>query len=144
MPSTATTPNPLLATWTGPFGLPPFDQIRPEHFAPALAEAMRLHLAELDAIGQQTEAPNFDNTVAAYDRAGAPYKIFAHVATWSEDTPNPGNAGTRVVLGTALVGVNLQSRNSHVIQFFTRNVFPFSAEETERFFDITRLKKQGR
>lgn len=80
----------------------------------------------------------------AYDRAGDPYKIFAHVAAWSEDTPNPGNAGTRFLLGRALVGVNLQSKNSHVIQFFTSNVFPFSATDTERFFDITRLKRQGR
>jgi hypothetical protein len=80
----------------------------------------------------------------AYDRAGSPYKIFAHVAAWSDDTPNPGNAGARVVLGTALVGVNLQSKNSHVIQFYTRNVFPFSGEESMRFFDITRLKRQGR
>jgi len=72
MPSTSVpTANPLLATWTGPFGLPPFDQIRPEHFAPALAEAMRQHLAELDAIGAETEPPSFDNTVAAFDRAGA-------------------------------------------------------------------------
>lgn len=80
----------------------------------------------------------------AYDRAGEPYKIFAHVATWSDDTRNPGNAGTRVVLGRALVGVNLQSRNSHVTQFFTGNLFPFSAADTTRFFDITRLKRQGR
>ncbi|MEK8034141.1 M3 family metallopeptidase [Ideonella sp. DXS29W] len=63
--------NPLLAAWTGPFGLPPFSEIRPEHFAPALAHAMRQHLAELDAIGAQPDEPTFDNTVAALDRAGA-------------------------------------------------------------------------
>jgi peptidyl-dipeptidase Dcp len=63
--------NPLLAPWTAPFGLPPFEQIRPEHFAPALAEAMRQHLAELDAIAAQPGPPTFDDTVAAFDRAGA-------------------------------------------------------------------------
>ena len=63
--------NPLLAPWSAPFGLPPFERIRPEHFAPALAEAMRQHLAELDVIGAQTAPPTFDNTVAAFDRAGA-------------------------------------------------------------------------
>jgi peptidyl-dipeptidase Dcp len=63
--------NPLLEAWDSPFGLPPFDRIRPEHFAPALAEAMRQHLAELDLIGAQTEPPSFDNTVAAFDRAGS-------------------------------------------------------------------------
>ncbi|MCA0176810.1 MAG: M3 family metallopeptidase [Proteobacteria bacterium] len=64
-------PNPLLAPWTAPFGLPPFDAIRACHFEPALHEAMRQHLAELDAIAAQGEPPTFDNTAAALDRAGA-------------------------------------------------------------------------
>jgi peptidyl-dipeptidase Dcp len=63
--------NPLLQPWTAPFGLPPFAQVQPGHFGPALAEAMRQHLAELDAIGAQPDAPSFDNTVAPLDRAGA-------------------------------------------------------------------------
>jgi peptidyl-dipeptidase Dcp len=64
-------PNPLLAAWTQPFGLPDFSQLRPEHFMPALAEAQRQHLQELEAIAQQPAPPDFDNTVAAIDRAGA-------------------------------------------------------------------------
>jgi peptidyl-dipeptidase Dcp len=63
--------NPLLAAWASPFGLPPFDRIEAAHFVPALQEAMRLHLAELDAIAAQTEPPTFENTVAAFDRAGS-------------------------------------------------------------------------
>ncbi|MDQ6640736.1 MAG: peptidase M3, partial [Pseudomonadota bacterium] len=62
--------NPLLAPWTGPYGLPPFADVRAEHFAPAFAEAMRDHLAEIDAIGVASAAPTFANTVAAFDRAG--------------------------------------------------------------------------
>ena len=27
--------NPLLQPWTAPFGLPPFESLRPEHFEPA-------------------------------------------------------------------------------------------------------------
>ena len=62
--------NPLLQTWTAPHGLPPFEHLRPGDFEPALAEAMRLHRAELDAIAGQPEPPSFDNTLAAFDRAG--------------------------------------------------------------------------
>ena len=62
--------NPLLAPWTAPHGLPPFDQIQAEHFEPALREAMREHLAELAAIGADPAPVSFDNTVAAFDRAG--------------------------------------------------------------------------
>lgn len=62
--------NPLLDEWRGPFGLPPFAAIRSEHFEPAFEAAMREHRAELARIAQSAEAPDFDNTVAAIDRAG--------------------------------------------------------------------------
>src|SRR5205085_10746667 len=62
--------NPLLAPWTGPFGLPPFAEVRAEHFAPAFAAAMREHLAEIDAIAGAAAASTFENTIATFDRAG--------------------------------------------------------------------------
>lgn len=79
----------------------------------------------------------------AYDRGGQPYKVLAHIAIWSEDSPNPVNHGRRVVIGEAIMIVNVQNLNSHVAQFFTANVYPFSAEESRRYFDVTRLKKRG-
>ncbi len=63
--------NPLLPTWSAPFGLPPFAALQPEHFEPALREGMRTQREELQAIATQAEAPSFDNTLAAFDRTGA-------------------------------------------------------------------------
>jgi peptidyl-dipeptidase Dcp len=65
-----TADNPLLQPWTAPFGLPPFEAIRPEHFVPAFEHAMRAHRAEVDAIAGNSEPPTFDNTLAALDRSG--------------------------------------------------------------------------
>ena len=62
--------NPLLAPWTTPFGAPPFDQIRPEHFSPAFTDAMASHLAEVAAIGAAPAPPSFANTIEALQRAG--------------------------------------------------------------------------
>jgi peptidyl-dipeptidase Dcp len=62
--------NPLLQDWAAPYALPPFAAIRPEHFAPALMEAMQRHRAELDAIAAQPEAASFDNTLARFDASG--------------------------------------------------------------------------
>jgi peptidyl-dipeptidase Dcp len=64
------TSNPFFETWTTPFGAPPFDRIRPEHFAPALAEGMRRHNADIAAITANAEAPGFANTIEAMERAG--------------------------------------------------------------------------
>ena len=63
-------PNPLLLPWTTPFGAPPFDRIRPEHFAPAFAAAMEEHLDEVAAIGADPAAPTFANTIEALQRSG--------------------------------------------------------------------------
>ena len=60
--------NPLLQDWDTPYGLPPFERIRPEHFEPALRDAMQINRDELDAIAATPEPPSFDNTVAAFDR----------------------------------------------------------------------------
>ena len=65
-----TATNPLLADWTTPFALPPFDRIRASDFAPAFAAAMAAQRAEVDAIAAQPAAPDFENTVAAFDRSG--------------------------------------------------------------------------
>ena len=64
-------PNPLLQDWDAPYGLPPFDAIRAEHFVPALQVAMLANRAELDAIATQAEPPSFDNTVAAFDNTAS-------------------------------------------------------------------------
>ena len=48
--------NPLLTVWDAPFGLPPFESVRPEHFKPAFERGMREHREELQHIGAQTRA----------------------------------------------------------------------------------------
>lgn len=62
--------NPLLETWKTPFGLPPFDKIKAEHFEPAFDEAIRQALAEVDAIANNTAAPTFANVFEALEKSG--------------------------------------------------------------------------
>ena len=62
--------NPLLAPWTTPFGVPPFDLIQPKHFVPAFEQAMADHLEEITVIGANPEPPSFANTVEALERSG--------------------------------------------------------------------------
>jgi peptidyl-dipeptidase Dcp len=62
--------NPFFEIWTTPFGLPPFDRIRPEHFPPAFDRAMAEHDVEIAAITGSDAAPTFANTVEALERSG--------------------------------------------------------------------------
>jgi len=63
--------NPFLAEWNTPFGMPPFEQIKQEHYMPAIEEGMRRQKTEIDAIVNNSEAPTFANTIEAYDASGA-------------------------------------------------------------------------
>jgi len=69
--------NPLLQDWDTPYGLPPFDRLLVSHFEPALLLAMEQHRGELALIGHRKGEATFDNTVAAFDRAGS---LLARVA----------------------------------------------------------------
>jgi peptidyl-dipeptidase Dcp len=62
--------NPLLQEWTTPFGIPPFDLIRPEHFKPAVEEAIAIARKEIEDIVGCPEKPDFHNTVEALENAG--------------------------------------------------------------------------
>src|SRR5262245_14319094 len=62
--------NPLLQDWAGPFGVPPFGRIAPEHFTPAFDRAFAEHDAEVTAIAGDPAAPTFANTIESLERAG--------------------------------------------------------------------------
>ena len=62
--------NPFFKTWDTPFGLPPFDAIRPEHFAPAFERALAEHKAEIETIETTSEVPTFENTILALEASG--------------------------------------------------------------------------
>ncbi len=53
-----------------PLGLPAFDKIEDRDFDAAFAVALPAHLAEIDAIADNPDAPSFENTIVALERAG--------------------------------------------------------------------------
>ena len=63
--------NPFFAEWDTPFGVPPFEQIKPEHYKPAFTQGMEEQKAEIEAIVNNTEDATFENTIVALDQSGA-------------------------------------------------------------------------
>jgi peptidyl-dipeptidase Dcp len=68
--TTANMENPFFKEWTTTFGVPPFDEIKVEHFVPAITEGINQQQAEIDAIVANAEEPNFENTILALDKSG--------------------------------------------------------------------------
>lgn len=59
-----------LVQWTGPHGLPRFEVIDDQAFAPAFQTAIAMHAAEIAAIAGSDTAPTFENTVVPLELAG--------------------------------------------------------------------------
>lgn len=61
--------NALLSPWDGPFGLPPFAEIKDADFAPAFAAALDQARANIAQIATNPDAPTFANTIEALELA---------------------------------------------------------------------------
>ncbi|HCC70789.1 MAG TPA: peptidase M3 [Bacteroidales bacterium] len=62
--------NPFFTEYNTPFGVPPFDKIKVEHFIPAFEKGMEIHKKEVEAILSNEEEPTFKNTIIAMDNSG--------------------------------------------------------------------------
>ena len=83
--------NPLLIEWNDSYGLPPFDDIRDEDYAPAFEAAISALEAEVAAIAANPAPASFENTIIALDKAGQTldrvYAVFANITnTDTNDT----------------------------------------------------------
>jgi peptidyl-dipeptidase Dcp len=63
--------NPFFTEWKTSYGVPPFDEIKNEHFIPAFEEGIAQLQADINRIAENSEAPTFENTIEAMDNAGA-------------------------------------------------------------------------
>ncbi|MCQ2179098.1 MAG: M3 family metallopeptidase [Bacteroidales bacterium] len=63
--------NPFMTEWNTPYGIPPFDKITNADYLPAVKAGIAEQTAEIQAIIDNPEAPDFENTVVAFDRSGA-------------------------------------------------------------------------
>lgn len=62
--------NPLLSPSTLPYALPPYGDIRPEHYLPAFERAFAEHSAEISNITRAKSMPTFENTMVPLERSG--------------------------------------------------------------------------
>lgn len=62
--------NPFFRPYDTPYGTPPFDKIKIEHYEPAFDEAIRQHRVEIETIAANPLTPTFQNTIAAMEYSG--------------------------------------------------------------------------
>ena len=62
--------NPFFTEYATPFGVPPFDEIKLEHYKPAFLKGMEEHAKEIDVSVNARSMPDFENTIVALDQSG--------------------------------------------------------------------------
>ena len=62
--------NPLLSKNNEPFNTIPFSDIKTEHYLPAIKKGIELNENEIDEIVNNSEKPNFKNTILALEKSG--------------------------------------------------------------------------
>lgn len=85
--------NPFRAEWSGPYGVPPFAEIKDEHYMPAVKKGIVEMRAEIDAIVNNPEEPTFENTILALEKTGQSLdkvmRVFGNITnTDTNDTLN--------------------------------------------------------
>ena len=62
--------NPFFQSWDTAYEVPPFMDIKDEHYMPAYEKGMEENLSEIDVIVNNSEAPTFSNTIEELERTG--------------------------------------------------------------------------
>ncbi len=62
--------NPFFKEYTTPFQVPPFNEIKLEHYMPAIDAGIADQIAEIKAITDNKDEATFDNTILAFDLSG--------------------------------------------------------------------------
>src|SRR3546814_4326437 len=77
--------NPLLKPFGTPFDSIPFEDIKTEHFKPAILQLITNAKKEIAAVVDNPEPADFDNTIAVMEYAGKALNIssatFLHLAS---------------------------------------------------------------
>jgi peptidyl-dipeptidase Dcp len=111
--------NPFFSAYKTPFGVPPFDKIKTEHYLPAFEAGIKQHQKEIDVIANNSAAPTFSNTMAALEYSG---KLLTRVS---------------------MVFYNLQeSMNSREMQEIAEKVTPMMTEHSDNILLNEKLFKR--
>ena len=62
--------NPFFQSWDTAYEVPPFMDIKDEHYMPAYKKGMEENLSEIDVIVNNSEDPTFSNTIEELERTG--------------------------------------------------------------------------
>ncbi|HLV39959.1 M3 family metallopeptidase [Xanthomarina sp.] len=136
--------NVLTQEWTGPYeGVPAFDKMSVDAIKSAVEEGMELNLAEIELIANNTEAPTFENTIAAMESAGKTLKrVFAYYGIMGSNVSSPEFRAVQAELAPKLSDFRSQISQNEALFQRIKTVYEASLEtplepQAQRVVDLT-------
>ena len=102
--------NPFLSKYTTPYGVPPFNEIKNEHFQPAIEQGIQEHESEIVKIANNLAFPTFENTILATENSG---EILNRVTTVLNNL-NSANTNDDLQKTAKNVAPNLASHHDNI------------------------------
>ena len=79
--------NPFFQEWTTDFGLPPFEEIKTEHFEEALNKGFEQHRSAVKSIINDEREPGFSSVIEALELSSELVEKVANVTALSAHLP---------------------------------------------------------
>lgn len=156
--------NPFFNVSTLPYQTPDFTKIKDSDFQPAMEEGMKQHIAEIEAIANNSEAPTFENTLVAMEKSGQlldrVYKVFNLLSgantnpelqkIQEEEAPKMAGHQDAIFLNSKLFNrvetiyneratLNLDSESLHLVEYYYQRFILAGAKLSDA--DKSKLKE---
>ncbi|EPR70691.1 Dipeptidyl carboxypeptidase Dcp [Winogradskyella psychrotolerans RS-3] len=144
IPEKTMSDNVLIQKWTGPYkGVPAFDKVSVEAIKPAMEEAMKLNLAEIETITNNPESATFENTIVAMESTGKELsRVFTYYGIMGSNVSSPEFRAVQAELAPKLSDFRSEiSQNEKLFQRI-KTVYDASQEtplesQAQRVVDLT-------
>lgn len=112
--------NPFLGEWDTPYGIPPFEEIEEKDYIRAIRIGIKQQERQIDQIIANSAAPDFANTVEAYEQSGAILdKVMGVLFNLSESDATPS---LQKIVEKALPMLSAHSDNIFMNPYFFAKV----------------------
>jgi peptidyl-dipeptidase Dcp len=130
--------NPFFTEFKTPFGVPPFEQIKPFHYVPAFEKGMNDAKKELEAIISEKDDPTYANTIEAMDRMGKLLtKVYSVFAAQSQANTNDSLQKIEIEISPRLAAffdeVRLNPELFSRVKSVYENQSKFSLNDNQKF-----------
>ncbi len=126
------TTNPLIQKWEGPYGgVPAFQSVKVEYFAPALDHAIQSYESSINEIANNSEQPTFENTIVAFESSRDELsQVITYYSIWSSSMSDTAFQKVEEIYNPKLAALNDYAKLNE--KLFARIAAVYNSDEKNK------------